>query len=145
MKTLSTSVKTTRVSNAVAAGTSLVTSSIVDTQGYDTTRFEVLLGSITTGGNLRIHVQQGSQANLSDAEELEGYVDLTDTDDNKVAILEVIRPSRRYLRVRVTRGIQNSVIDGILALQYSARNMPTTDDVSTIKARSISVTPDVDN
>ena len=144
MQTLSTSVKTTRVSNAVAAGVTTINSAIIDTLGFDSTRFEVLVGAINATGSVGITVQQGNVSDLSDAQNLAGAVSLNDTDDNKVAILEVLRTSRRYLRVQVTRGTANSVIDGIIALQYGARNLPTTDDATTTKARSIVANPIVD-
>lgn len=145
MQTLSTSVKTTRVSNAVAAGLTTITSAIVDTVGFDSTRFEVLVGAINATGGVLITVQQGNASDLSDAQNLVGAVSLNDTDDNKVAIVEVLRTSRRYLRVQVTRSVANSVIDGIVALQYGARNLPTTDDATTVKTRSIVANPSVDS
>lgn len=145
MQTLSTSVKTTRVSNAVVAGVTTISSAIVDTVGFDSTRFEVLMGAINATANVVVTVQQGDVSDLSDAQNLVGSVALTDTDDNKVAIVEVLRPTRRYLRVQVTRNNANSVIDGILALQYGARILPTTDDATTIKTRSIVANPAVDN
>lgn len=145
MNTLSTNVKTTRVSNAVAAGTSTVSSSIVDTSGFDTHRFVFLFGAITAGASLRIRLQQGANANMSDAEDIDGDVDFLDTDDNKLGIIEVVRPAKRYLRARVERATQNTVIDGIICEQWGSRIVPTVDDATTVKTRSIAITPAVDN
>lgn len=145
MQTLSTAIKTTRVSNAVAAGVTTVDSSIIDTQGFTNHRFVILIGAITASASLRLRLQQGAAANMSDAEDLDLDTDWLDTDDNKLGIIECVLPSKRYLRARVERGTQNTVIDGIICEQYGARNLPTTDDTTTVKHRTVSVTPSVDN
>jgi len=145
MQTLSTQIKTTRVSNAVAAGATTVDSNIINTVGFSNHRFVFSIGAITAGAVLRLRLQQGNAANLSDAEDLDLDVDWTDTDDNRLGLIECVLPSKRYLRARVERATQNTVLDGIVCEQYNARNLPTTDDATTVKHRTVSVTPNVDN
>jgi hypothetical protein len=45
------------------------------------------------------------------------------------------------VRAVVTRGTANAVIDGVIALQYSSRAKPTTND-TTVKAAKLLISPD---
>ena len=125
--------KVTRVLNAVAAGTTDQNGSTIDMQGWDGVVFLVAFGTITAGAVTSIKAQQGAASDLSDAADLEGTgVPVADTDDNKVAALDIVRPRERYVRVVVDRGTQNAVIDGAIAIQYRGRKAPTTHDTSTV-------------
>jgi hypothetical protein len=66
---------------------------------------------------------------------------LADTDGNKCLVTDVFRPQKRYVRAVVTRGTANAVIDGVIALQYSSRVKPTTND-TTVKATKLLISPD---
>ena len=117
----------------VVAGTSDVNSDIVDTQGFDACRFIVGFGTITSGAVTSIKIQQGAAAAMGDAADLAGTsVTVADDDDNQIAIVDVIRPQERYLRVTVDRGTQNAVIDFALAELYRANSEPVTQDTTTL-------------
>ena len=63
--------KITRVSNAVAAGTSDINSSSVDMQGYDAVEFVVLFGAIVATAVTSVKAQQSSDwggPDLNDAQ-----------------------------------------------------------------------------
>jgi hypothetical protein len=139
--TITQNVKTARVMNAQASAATNVNSSVVDSANFDNIRFEALLGAINTGGAVNVKVQGGALADGSDMADLIGVaVALTDADDNKIAILEVITPRERYLRCVVERTTQPSVIDGVVALLGGASHKPTVDD-STVKSRILSCAP----
>ena len=130
---LSKNTKLTRVSNAVAAGTTDVESAVIDMQNFEGVQFVVAFGTITAGAVTSIKVQQGAQSDLSDAADLAGTgVAVADDDDNKIFYLDVYRPRERYVRLVVDRGTQNAVVDGIFAQQYSPRKKPTTHDTTTV-------------
>lgn len=119
----------------VVAGTSNVNSDIVDTAGFDGVRFIVGFGAITSGAATSIKVQQGAAAAMGDAADLAGTsVTVGDTDDNKIAISEIIRPLERYLRVSTLRATQNSVIDFALVELFRAASEPVTQDTVTLIA-----------
>lgn len=125
--------KFTRVLNAVAAGTSLQTGSVIDMQSWDAVTFVVAFGTITSGAATSIKVQQGAAADGSDMADLAGtLLSIADTDDNKLALIEVYRPQKRYVRVAVVRGTQNAVIDGAFAIQRGCRIKPVTHDTTTV-------------
>jgi hypothetical protein len=124
---ISKACKLTRVMNAVAAGTTEQISSVIDMAGFETIAFLVAFGAIVGGAVTSIKVQQGVLADGSDMADLAGSsVTVADTDDNRVAVVEVFRPRERYVRVLIERATQNATIDGAFALQGDARTMPVT-------------------
>lgn len=133
-----------RVMNGVAAGTSVQTSSVIDMAGYDGVKINTAFGAITTGAVTSVKLQQSSDDGAADAySDLEGSsVTVADDDDNQVVIHDLYRPQKRYVKVVVTRGTQNAVIDGITAMRYGARKHPTTDDSATIVSRKLLASPD---
>lgn len=125
-----------RVLNAVAAGTSAQTSSVIDTAGYDGVKIYSAFGAITAGAATSVKLQQSSDDGSSDAySDLEGSsITVADDDDNQVVIHDLYRPLKRYIKVVISRATQNAVIDGVLAVRYGAKKLPATNDSSTIVA-----------
>lgn len=135
MHSLENAVKVTRVMNAVAAGTTDQESSTVDMQGFDGVMFIAAFGAITTNAVTSVKLQQGADSGGTDGADLLGTgVTVADDDDNQVVVLDVYRPTERYVRCVIDRGTQNAVIDGIVAIQYNGRRQPTTHDSATVVA-----------
>ena len=134
MRNLTTGGKVTRVSNAVAAGTTDVNSTGVDMQGFESVTFYVLFGAITATAVTSVKAQQSADDAASDAyADLEGTgVAVADDDDNQVVALEITNPRERYVRCTVDRGTANAVIDGIIAVQTGPVSEPVTHDSSTV-------------
>lgn len=111
--------KIVRHNNGAAAGTSTITPSAgVDMQGFNSAMFLVLLGALTDTTVPSIKIQQSDDDGVAD-----GYSDLegtayavTDADDNKVIAVEIIRPTKRYLKLILARATANAVLDGIVAI-----------------------------
>ena len=142
MLNISKEVKVTRVMNGVAAGTSAQNSSVIDMQNFDGVVFIAAFGAITSGAVTSAKAQQGAASNLSDAADLKGTkITIADTDDDKVAVLDIYRPQKRYLRLVVSRATQNAVIDGVVALQYKGKKAPVTQDAS-VAGDKLCVSPD---
>jgi len=133
--------KVTRVTNAVAAGTTDSNSSSVDMQGFESVMFIALFGTITATAVTSIHAEQSADdSTFADLESTSISID--DDEDNMVLVLEVIKPTDRYVRCVVDRGTANAVIDGVIAIQYNARNVPTTQDATTVADSESHVEPD---
>ena len=135
--------KVIRVKNAVAAGTTNQTTTAVDTAGFQGCRFIAAFGTITATAVTSVKVTQADDAGISvNAEDLAGSgVSLTpSTDDNKVVIVDVFKPTRRYLQLTVLRGTANAVIDGVVAELYEGRNYPEAKD-TTVKGQALLVSP----
>ncbi len=116
MSNLSKQVQVQRIKVGVVAGTTTITSDAVDMAGFEGAMFVFSVGAITSGAALSWKAQQSSDDAATDA-----YSDLlgtnqaiADTASDKVSILEIYKPEKRYLKVVVTRATQNAVIDGIV-------------------------------
>lgn len=143
---LTDKVKTIRVENAAAAGTTDVESDVVDmgqSPGFNSVRFIVLFGTITANAVTSVKAQQGDLLAGSDMDDLEdSAVTVADDDDNQIVIVDVVRPAKQYVRCVVDRGTQNAVIDGIIAELYDARDVPVDPDTTTLVGSTKLVTPD---
>lgn len=127
---------TVRHINAVAAGTSnqLATAGI-DTQGYDAYRFVALLGTLTA--------TQVTSLSAYECDTLAGSYTLVagattaaaaDGDSNKMLILDVFKPQKRFIKAQVNRATANAVIDGVVCELWLASFQPTTQDASVSKS-----------
>ncbi len=111
--------KIVRHNNGAAAGTSTITPSAgVDVQGFNSAMFLVLLGTVTSTGVPSIKIQQSDDDGVAD-----GYSDLegtafaaTDADDDKIIAVEILRPTKRYLKLILARTTANVVLDGIVCV-----------------------------
>ena len=137
--------KVIRHSNAVAAGTSTITPSAgVDVSGFNSCAFLAAFGAIVSGAATSIEVHQSDDDGDADAySALEGTkVTVADDNDNQVAVVEVLRPQKRYLKCIVNRATQNATLDGIIAVLGDAASLPTTHDSSTVVDAEVHVAPD---
>lgn len=142
---LSNYCKRTRISNAVAAGTTTVTCTIIDMLGFESIKVTALLNALTATQVTKLQLQGGQQANGSDAANIPGAVtpQALDADSNKMLSVEVNRPSINGLRVRyitalVLRGTANAAIDAVIADQFLPKNAPQLDDATTTSQQVVS-------
>ena len=143
MLNISKEVKAVRVMNAVAAGFGdTLNGSVLDMANFDGVVFIAAFGAITATAVTSVKAQQGAASNLSDAADLAGSkIDIADSQSNKLAVLDIYRPQKRYLRMVVSRATQNAVIDGVVALQYKGKKAPVTQDAS-VAGDKLCVSPD---
>jgi hypothetical protein len=133
--------KVTRLSNAVAAGTTDVNATHVDMSGYEGVVFVAALGTLTATAATGMHAQQGQLSDDSDMADLAGtQLNMVDTEDNKLLVLEVVHPEERYVRPVLDRATANAVIDGIIAIQYGGKKAPETQPAS-VSASATIVSP----
>jgi len=133
-----------RHSNAVTAGSSAITPSAgVDRSNAEVVTFLVPFGAITSGGVQSIEVHQSDDDGVADAYSalLGSNVVVADDDDNKVAVVEIVKPTKRYLKCVVNRATQNSAIDGILAILTGLKNYPVTQGATVVAASESHASP----
>jgi hypothetical protein len=142
MQNLSKNTKVTRVMNAQAVGIGNVNGTVLDMAGFESVEF-ILLANTITDGLLSIKAQEGAASDGSDATDLAGTLTtLQNADDNKAAVLDIVKPVKRYVRpVAVRGGATGAVIDGIIAIQYAPRSEPTTNDATTVGSTETWVSP----
>lgn len=138
---LSDIVKTIRVLAPQAAGTTDVNTDVVPVADGEGVRFLVGFGAITAGAVTLVKGQQGLQSDGSDMADLAGTkIDVLDTDDNKLVILDIMRPEEPFVRAVIDRGTQNAVVDLVIAEVYRRRTIPVTKD-ATVAQQETHVTP----
>lgn len=142
---LTTAVKTVVAKGAVAAGSTDITdATVIDTQGYEGCRFIFLFGALTAGTVTSVAVA-GKDANdpAAGTDDLAGTgIAVADTESGKAFIVDIGKPTKRYLRPFVKRATQNAVLSGIIAELYDPRQKPVTKD-ATVSAQEIHASPAV--
>lgn len=121
--------KIVRHNNGAAAGTTTITPSAgIDVQGFNSVLFLVALGTITSTGVPSIKIQQSSDDGSTDSYgDLEGTAyAVTDADSNKMIAVEILRPTKRYLKLILARTTANVVLDGIFAVLGNPMSVPIT-------------------
>jgi len=141
---LSKESKLTRISNAVAAGVTTITSAAVDTKGFGGCLLVAAFGAIVAGAATSVKAQQSSDDGVGDAySDLAGTsVTVADTADNQLVYVDVVRPTKRWLKLIVLRATQNATLDGIVACLYDPKAIPTTHDATTVAGGETHVSPD---
>lgn len=117
---LSKNVKVTLVKAGQVTGTSAVDSDAVDMSGFEGVMF---VGSITTAnaGNFANAAQGNTSGGTFD--DLAG-TKVVPGDNGDSFMIDVYRPTDRWVRCEVTRGA-TTVTGDIYAIQYGARVLPT--------------------
>lgn len=105
-----------------AAGTDAVNSDVIDMQNYEGVVFVGTIAAANAGNYAKI--QQGQQADLSDAADLAG-TKTTPGDNGDSFLIDLYRPQERYVRCVIVRGVSTATGD-VYAVQYGARLEPVT-------------------
>lgn len=98
---------------AAVAGTA------VDMQGWEGVKFDINVGLITGLGALDAYVRTSANANMSGPVNVTNaaLVQVLAATNNNVAVIEVWRPSARYIQLVLTQSV-NTVVAGVTATQY---------------------------
>jgi hypothetical protein len=134
---LSETCKLVRHSAAVAAGATTITPSAgVDTKGFDSCMFVAAFGAIVSGGAVSIEIHQSGDDGVADPySALAGSkVTVADDQDGKLAYVEIVQPTKRYLKCIVNRATQNATLDSIVAILSGPKVLPTVHDAASVAA-----------
>lgn len=122
--------KIDKVLVATVAGTSdTLTGDILDLHGCDSVLGIAILGDVTNTAVVTLKAYTGDNAALSDGayETVTATVTATASSaDNKLLVLDIVKPGKRYCRFDLVRATANAVVDGIIALRYNYRVVPVT-------------------
>ena len=134
-----TNSKLARVLPAAVAAQTLLTSSVVDMKGFDACSFIASFGDVTLNSVLTLQAQHGDQSDGSDMANIVGVLatftaGATDADDN-LLVVEVARPTKRFLRVTLARTAANAEVDGITAVQSNPAESPVVQDASVLATK----------
>ena len=130
--------KIDKVLVATAAGTSdTLTGDILDLQNCDSVMGVAILGDVTNTAVVTLKAYTGDNSALSDGayETVTATVTATETTaDNKLLVLDIIKPGKRYCRFDLVRATANAVVDGIIGLRYNYKAVPTTQGTDVVNS-----------
>jgi len=116
------------INYTVAGFGDVINSDIVDMDGYENALIVCALGDVAATAVATLKAYTGDAAALGDGAYegvVAGGLTATATDhDQKLLILDVIKPGKRYLRADVARATANIVIDAVLVILYNGKNIP---------------------
>lgn len=126
-----------KVADHSAAGTSDVTSLIVDMAGYTGVVFATSFSTADSTNGIK--VQQNS------ANETTGMADLAGTwvssgTTNEDVVVEIFKPSKRYLQVVASRGA-SSTLESVWATLYGGTDGASVNSVSGTQIAELHVSP----
>ena len=130
-------VKVTRVAASAVAAQTEVVSDVLDMTGYDGVMFVALTGDVTTACVLTL-TAKGNSANSTSSptpvtqKATDAFTADGTTADSKALVVDVFDPMLQYVFASLTRTTANAVVDGIIAIQYSAELRPTAQAASVI-------------
>jgi hypothetical protein len=134
---LSKSMKVTVVEAAATAATTELVTDVLDMSGYEGVIFIALTGDVTSGSVLTLTVKGNSANSVSSPTPVtqkasDAFTAGASDADSKVIMVDVYKPTLRYVFGSLTRTTQNAVVGGIIAIQYGAGLKPTSQDASVI-------------
>lgn len=91
----------------------------VDMQGWDGVMFTLNLGAFTGAANVSMYLQEDTQSNYATATNIANAATntITNANQNVVAVVDVFRPDKRYVRSQVYPQA-NAVVVGVTATRY---------------------------
>lgn len=132
----------TKVSNGASAGTSAVNSTAVKMDGYDGVLFICDLGTVVDASVMTATAQQGAASDGSDATAITGGATSSvtaSTSSNGYFLVDVQKPTGRYVRLNFTRTAQNATVNSIYAVRYNAKNAPVSQSDTALLASKVLV------
>lgn len=134
---LSKDIKITVVEAAAAAAQTELVTDVLDMTGYEGVMFLALTGDVTATSVLTLTVKGNSANSVTTPTPVtqkatDAFTAGAATADSKVLLVDVYKPALRYVFASLTRTTADAIVGGIIAIQYSARSKPTTQDASVI-------------
>lgn len=102
---------------------------IIDLQGFDSICLIGILGDVAATGVATLKAYCGDAAALGDGAYKTATATVTadaTSADNKLLVLDIVRPGKRYVRADLVRATANIVVDGVIAIRYNAKTAPVT-------------------
>lgn len=115
------------VEAAAAAGQTTLTTDVMDMQGFENVMFIALTGDVTDTSVLTL-TAFAHTANAAAGAAISGAVATFTADatsaDNKMLIVDVVNPGKRYVYATFARGTANAVLSGIICIRYNGSKIP---------------------
>ena len=132
---ISREVKFSVVEAAAAAGQTLLTTDVVDTQGFESVAFLALTGDVSDTSVLTMTAYTNDTNDTVSPTQTVAAVTFTadaTNADNKALLLDLHRPRERYVYATLSRGTANAAVSGIIAILYNGTERPLEQHASVI-------------
>ena len=107
------------------AGQTAINGAMVDMQGYEGVVAVVEMGTIASTAVTSIKWQQSDTTTAADFSDLEGTgLAIADDADDEIFVSELYKPTKRYVRLVVSRGTANATLRAATYIQYKPREAP---------------------
>jgi len=117
---------------AGVAGATALTGSTIDTANAEGVAFVVRFGAIVSGAVTSIKAQHSATTTSGDFVDIAGTNQtVADTDDEGIFVIDIKAPTKRYVRLVVSRATQNATVSAS-ALVYGQRAMPFSQPSGTV-------------
>jgi hypothetical protein len=139
MNNLLNNVEFVVVEASASAGQTELTTDVIDMAGWHGVAFVAHLGDVSSGSVLGLvadHSDTGSSAWDDLAGPLAFTAGVSDA-DNKLLILDIVRPEKRYVRARLTRTTANAIVGGIIAIKYGGTAVPITQGATVLRSATL--------
>lgn len=129
-----------RVLIDMAAGQAATAGDILDMAGFEGVIFIAKLGDVTDTSVVTLTAQQSTANSAGGMATLSGSVTFTAgaaDADNNLLVLDVYRPTERYVRPVLTSATANAVKNGIIAIRYGGRKLPATQSATVLASATL--------
>lgn len=123
------------VEAAATAAQTALTGDVLDMQGYENVCFIAIFGDVTDTSVLTLAAYSHTANSAAGTALTGGSATFTagaSDADSKLLIVDVRRPTKRYVYPYLTRTTANAVVNGILAIRYNGEKLPITQGSSVI-------------
>jgi len=119
-----------RVNDGEADATGTYYSDILDLSGYEGVMFIAKFEDVDNAAVLTLSAQQSETNAAGGMSDLSGDATHTATDadeaDDDLLVLDVYRPTERYVRAKVVVATQAAELESIIAVKYHRKKVPVT-------------------
>lgn len=127
-KNLLANIEVVRCNDGEADSTGTYYSDILDLSGFEGVMFIAKFEDVDSGSVLTLSAQQGETDATGGMSDLSGNATHTASDadeaDDDLLVLDLYRPTERYVRAKVVVGTQAAELESVIALKYHAKKPP---------------------
>lgn len=114
----------------------------LDMLGFEGVLMIVKFAAIATGAVTHIKAQQGAASGMGDAADLAGTrQNVADDDDNQIFMIDLFKPTERYVRLFVDKDASNATAESAVYIQYGAHKLPVSNNVADAVTTELHVSP----
>lgn len=132
-------VKIAKVHNGAGAAQTLLTSSTIAMDGFNSVLVIADFAAFVDTGVATLQLQDGAAANGSDAANIAGAsVAVTGaTSGNGQLVLDAQKPQKRYITVTLNRQTANITVNSITCILYNTNAEPTTQPTTVLNSNEV--------